>query len=168
MARTSFALCLILGLLTLGCNGQRKTAGGTPAPPPPKGKPTTFPDCKTDHPGGPKPAEADWSGTEMCNQEGQKDAHMALPAVQISQSACPGIHIHHDQDFTLGISILSDPYGNCLANPFNSKFPFDSGPGHAHDFHTGTPKDGTVGCSYEIVFQPKSGTKCDPHIDITN
>lgn len=164
MARTLFAVCLVFGLLTIGCS-QRKAGG--PPPPPTKGQPTSFPDCKSDpsHPGPVK--EAEWSGTEMCNQEGQKDAHYALPAVQISKGACPGIHIKHDQDFTLELGVRSDPNGTCPANPFNNKFPFDSTKAGSKEFHTDKAKDNAVGCSYEITFKPKTGTRCDPHIDIT-
>jgi hypothetical protein len=103
----------------------------------------------------------------MCNQEGQKDAHYALPAVQISKAACPGIHIKHDQDFTLQLGIRSDPNGTCLANPFNNKLPFDSTKAGSKEFHTGKVKDGVIGCSYEITLEPKTGTRCDPHIEIT-
>lgn len=166
MARTWFTACLMFGLLTLGCQSQRKP--GVPPPPPPTLKATTFPDCKSDpsHPG--PVSEAEWSGDDMCTQEGQKDAHMKLTAVQISKSACPGIHIKHTQDYTLQIYIRSDPQNSCPANPFNNKFPFDSGSAGSKHFHTGQAKDLAVGCSYEIIFQPTTGTKCDPHIDITN
>lgn len=157
MARTSFAICLIFGMWTLGC--ERAQKGGGPSQP--STHASTFIDC-------PDPAhpndEADWSGADMCTQEGQKDAHMALAAVKISKSGCPGIHIHHDQDFTLNISPLVDN-GSCPANPFKKAFPYDSASAHSLNFHSDKAKDtAPVGCSYEIIFQPKSGTKCDPHI----
>lgn len=159
MARTSFALCLIFGLLTLGCE-QRKTGGGQP--PPPKGQPTSFPDCNNG-------VEAEWGGADMCAQEQQKDAHMALPAVKTSMDKCPGIHFKHDSDFRLDMMIYAEnSTSSCPANPFEKNFPFDSTKAGAKEFHSGKVKTkNAVGCSYEIYFTPKTGASCDPHISIT-
>ena len=165
MGRTSFALCLLFGLLTLGCDSQRKAGG----PSPPSKKATSFPDCKADssHPG--PVAEAEWSGAEMCAQEQQKDAHMALPAVKISMDKCPGIHFKHDSDYRLDMMILSEnSTSTCPANPFEKNFPFDSTKTGAKEFHTGKLKNkNAVGCTYEIYFKPKTGATCDPHIEGT-
>lgn len=158
MARTWFAACLVFGLLTLGCQSQRKP-GGPPPPPPTVAK---FADCDQN-------VEAEWIGADMCAQEQQKDAHMALPPVKISLGKCPGIHIKHDTDFHLDMIILADNTTNsCPANPFQKNFPFDSTQAGAKEFHTGKLKTkDAVGCRYEIYFTPKTGAKCDPHIEGT-
>ena len=154
--RAALVICFLLLLGPLGCKPKVAVV-----PPPVSPPSTSGNDC--DQVG----KELEWDGKAICNEQSSPTHYQQNQPVKIHSRGCKGIHIKHSKDMILYLELYKAPARKaCPANPFQNKFPFESGPNHIKEFRTGKVEDskGTDGCQYELkIKDPETGT-CDPHI----